>query len=524
MSWGTFLRLTVFSAAVAVWGPHDLRAAETVTLERIRLGQHKTYTRVVLEVTKDVVYSVPADDGHRHRIWLAGLTERNGLRRPRRFGIVSNLSVDPAPDSLVLSIETKKQSEILRHFVIPAQDGRPARIVLDIAEVTLPVSDKNPAPLIQLPPPHTRIAVDYPPQADQRLTHAMPASTPTAEPEPNRAEYTAPQPRRAAHRPIEIASATGVMMVFEGDDAGPAVTGDQSPIEVAQSGISVNQWLQGEQGNPNVTFGYQAAPQAPVPAPAPATPVYQTSPTPMYQGTPATRAPRSQPAAQPAYQPSVQPSDPYGYRYRPPAYGNAPYGRSETRPASAQQVPDRREPATDKLTASDGGGQRFFADGDRSPIYFGGGFGASNFETSQTSTSSSDDDTSFYLKGFGGIRINKFFAAEFALARVGTVEINGAPSNRIDETTYAASLSGVFALPISDSITPFARGGFHLWYKDQETSSDQANGETSGADFIIGLGADVKLAEKFYLRAEWERYFVDTDEADVFSSSVIFGF
>ncbi len=342
------------------------------------------------------------------------------------------------------------------------------------AEISPAVGDAPPAQ-IALPPMHTTIA--------------------------------APEPRRAEPptRPFEVAGATE--MLFDRD---PAAPGDD-PVELAQAGaLSVNDWLMREQTNPNVrrTPAMPAPyPQVPAPTYSRASPAYHTFPA--AQGHPR-HAPPAPATGRNWTPPDDTPKPQDAAKYRPMADTAQKPGFSTARGWEDEK---RLEQQLGTLT-------RFYVGG-------GGGLGRIDFDPSLTS----EDETvsSAALKGFGGIRLNKYFAGEFQLAKIAKTEESNNSGDSRERDYYSFAFSGLVTLPLSSRFVPFAKGGGHVWWTKVSATGNLADeGSTSDFEPFFGVGLDVHISKHFSVRTEWEHYYVDDSvengSANVYSASILLNF
>lgn len=152
-------------------------------------------------------------------------------------------------------------------------------------------------------------------------------------------------------------------------------------------------------------------------------------------------------------------------------------------------------------------------------IFYGGlSSGISKVKDWCGDTDSCDDkDQGFKL--FGGVLYPENIGVEIAFVDIGEVtaaedffglQISGVAG------LEGYSFSGVGVLPVAPNFDLFAKGGIFHWKLDIDISVDGAPVEFSdkGTNITFGVGGQLKINERFGLRAEWER-FQDIGRADI---------
>jgi OOP family OmpA-OmpF porin len=157
--------------------------------------------------------------------------------------------------------------------------------------------------------------------------------------------------------------------------------------------------------------------------------------------------------------------------------------------------------------------------------YVGLGFGqtTADFPDCSISTTCDDKDTGFKI--FGGYRFNQNFALEGGYADLGesTFSIPGFASGSAEATTIL--LHAVGMIPLNPQFSIFGKAGLHRWDAKESglilgvpfSESDD------GIDITFGAGVQANFG-RFSLRLEWERYDVDSSDADFFGLSGILHF
>lgn len=504
----TVLRLIrTLCAAGLVWGlvATPARAAEPAPGLEVRTGLHKDFTRLVLETRAPVPYKFAFPGTDEIVVTVTGAALSDAADRPAAQGIIRAIEIKRDPRGSRLIIKTRRPADIRRQFTLLPKDGQGARIVIDLAAAA-PAS--APArPQILLPAPHTTITV--------APTRARPGPHARALP----AGHKTPRPTQ----PFEVAATGGGAMLFDG---GPAEAlarpvelarqplGQQElvPQELAQAGgLSVNDWLMREGGNPNM----RPIPPAPAPASAvnppappayPAMPVYQAPVPAAYSAPPAARTHPSHPGyGAPTPQPAPAWAPPRGQAAAPPGGDSDPAARYASQKQSV--------PAEDQRL---GRPQRFYAG-------IGLGLGAFDYESDNPNTTL--NEAPFAWKIFGGYRPNDVLALEASIGKVGAFDERFANGSTEESQFHAFTTSALLSLPLNTPFKPFARAGISLWWEDADSAATANPQEETGAGVVLGLGADYRFSDRMALRGEWELYILsDTAYANVFSASVMYHF
>lgn len=162
--------------------------------------------------------------------------------------------------------------------------------------------------------------------------------------------------------------------------------------------------------------------------------------------------------------------------------------------------------------------------------YIGGSFGQVTYDEFFTSEDEEfasavgidleDSDTGFKI--FGGYRTNDYLAFEVFYANLGEVSISqGSGEIALEHDTLGASLVGL--IPITDNFELFGKFGFHSWGSEVNFSGGVSAEAEDGNDTMFGVGAAYKL-DKVSIRAEFERYTLDDQDADFMSIGFAYHF
>ncbi len=155
------------------------------------------------------------------------------------------------------------------------------------------------------------------------------------------------------------------------------------------------------------------------------------------------------------------------------------------------------------------------------------------------SAQASLDDTDIGWKIFGGYRFNRWFGVEGAIVDLGKFDstINATVANPIqllndiaEVHPYSAqgiSAAAVGTLPIGARFSLFGKAGLFVWQGEVKANAGNfgsVSKDENGVDLMFGLGAGFKITNTIHIRAEWERYFLKRDDADLISVGVSFHF
>ena len=509
-----------------------LQAAEKAeNAFEVRTGLHKDFTRLVLETAIPVPYKFAFPAADEIVVTLTGPAKTADLPAKGR-GIIKAMALEPAPRGSRLVIKTRDIADIRRQFTILPKDGHGARIVIDLAAADTPprppVKPAKPSvepttrPALDLPAPHTDII----------------GGLKTA-PDPVKSAKTGKRPTRD----FEVAASNGASMLFDGGTAADRAR----PVELAQSGLSINDWLMREGVNPNVrTVPPGAPPPSTVNPPEPRPHSAQNTqdripgPAPLpTRGQPATAEPASAP---PAYRPYraapapavINPTDP---RYARPAAQSTRQAPAWAPPAddrARQETPAdryaRQQQEQRDRTASDQPTLAVIGEQDREyfqqrKFYAGFGLGMGMFDYESDYRNTTLDEDLFHWKIVGGYRPTEFAAVEMSLGKIGGFDETFGNGNSAESQFYGLSVSGILGMPLGNDWLPFARIGMTYWWESADNSASITRNEETGTGAILGLGADYRFSDRISLRGEWELYILsDSAYNNVFSASVLYNF
>ena len=159
MSGWAGLRLCIAVCLLTLVMVSSGRADAPITLTDVRIGQHKTYTRLVLETAAKVPYTLEHKDGDEVAVVLGSALRGSNRPVPGAAGLIKKFAFDVGDDATRLTVLTTKRARVLRHFAIPGTKSRKPRIVIDLAteagkRVAAAHTSRSAQP-IQLPPMHT---------------------------------------------------------------------------------------------------------------------------------------------------------------------------------------------------------------------------------------------------------------------------------------------------------------------------------------------------------------------------------
>lgn len=143
-------------------------------------------------------------------------------------------------------------------------------------------------------------------------------------------------------------------------------------------------------------------------------------------------------------------------------------------------------------------------------FYAGVGGGQSQLEaTSEDQSVDLSGDASAW-KVYGGLRVLKFFGVEAGYVDFGTPEgSSGSVNFKGEATGWDAYAVGILPLWLFEV---FGKVGAVNWDATTEVSGGGLNSSTSdtGTDLAYGVGAGIRLGKRFRIRAEWEKFEVQS--------------
>ncbi len=145
-------------------------------------------------------------------------------------------------------------------------------------------------------------------------------------------------------------------------------------------------------------------------------------------------------------------------------------------------------------------------------FFVGGSFGAGDTSVSTNTQFGEIDDRMFFIKGFGGYRVNDYFAVEGSLLAGTNDDYDDVFINDVEATFVAMSGSFIGIIPASDNFELYGRVGGYLG----ESEIDDFFGFGTGFDedesgLVWGAGMYINFGPRnqFTVRVDYENY--DTD-------------
>ncbi|MGD2119250.1 MAG: outer membrane beta-barrel protein [Chromatiales bacterium] len=177
--------------------------------------------------------------------------------------------------------------------------------------------------------------------------------------------------------------------------------------------------------------------------------------------------------------------------------------------------------------------------------YVGIGGGWTDTDTgisSLTGTASLDEEDTGY-KIFAGYNFNENIALEGFYVDLGEATLTGNNGDTfvLGGTTYAFTVNnarvssegtafgvgGKFTYPFNETFNVFGKLGLAFWDIDGTVSGSglaTSSVDDDGTDAYFGVGAGLKFADSWEVRAEAERYDFGGDDVDFVSLSIVKGF
>ncbi len=158
------------------------------------------------------------------------------------------------------------------------------------------------------------------------------------------------------------------------------------------------------------------------------------------------------------------------------------------------------------------------------PFYIGGGAGLSSIDLCGDpalagATSCDDEDTGFKI--FGGYNFNQNFGVELGWVDLGEISVSG-PGGTATAEADGFQAAAVGILPINPQFSIFGKLGVYMW--DAEVNAPGISASDDGTDLMFGVGGAFHFTPQLSIRAEWERFEVDDEDADLISASIVFRF
>lgn len=136
-------------------------------------------------------------------------------------------------------------------------------------------------------------------------------------------------------------------------------------------------------------------------------------------------------------------------------------------------------------------------------FYIGGDIGQVDLE-------GADKDTGFRF--VGGYNINRTFAAELGYSML---------YDKDDVEVTAWELVGIAKMPLGTNFSVFGKLGFAMWEAEADVLG--LTFKDDGTDLTFGAGVQYDVSRNLGVRAQWQRYDVDSD-ADVLSIGLVYQF
>ena len=130
------------------------------------------------------------------------------------------------------------------------------------------------------------------------------------------------------------------------------------------------------------------------------------------------------------------------------------------------------------------------------------------------------DDRDTGLKIFGGMSFTRNLAAEIGWVDLGTLDAT-TPGGSARISVDGFQIAGLGIVPLSTDFGVFGKLGLYLW--NANASGPGATGG-SGTDFMFGGGVMWRIAPRFDLRGEWERFNTDQVNINLYSVGVQYRF
>jgi opacity protein-like surface antigen len=151
-------------------------------------------------------------------------------------------------------------------------------------------------------------------------------------------------------------------------------------------------------------------------------------------------------------------------------------------------------------------------------IYIGGGVGYDRLNGEDfTNTDGDLTKNRVSWKAQAGIKFNPVLSLEGQYIDFGAANRS---TDRVQAKGWTAGLIG--DIPVSPFITPYVKAGAVFWKTDNQFNNISNN--DNGTGFTWGGGVRFKLTDNIDLRAEYERFRLDSTHVDNASTTIQFNF
>jgi len=150
--------------------------------------------------------------------------------------------------------------------------------------------------------------------------------------------------------------------------------------------------------------------------------------------------------------------------------------------------------------------------------YLGGGIGYYRLDDEDFLNENDrlKDDHSAW-RAFGGVEFGRIFSLQ-----AGHIDFGETSDGNADMEADGQTISGMVALPLSDTFAPYAKVGNLSW--DRERSLGPITSSDSGDDPFYGAGVRLTLTEHTDLRLQYERFTLEDTDLDMASAAVQYNF
>lgn len=160
----------------------------------------------------------------------------------------------------------------------------------------------------------------------------------------------------------------------------------------------------------------------------------------------------------------------------------------------------------------------------------------STLATAGITATSDVDDNDLGWKLFAGYNFNQYFGVELGYVDLGEAEADvtitapTAVTANIDAEADGFTFAGIARYPVNEKFDVFGKVGAFVWDVEGTASVTSGattaalNAEDDGTDIMFGFGAEYEIRNNIGVRIEWERYEVDSEDADLFSLGLEYDF
>lgn len=147
-------------------------------------------------------------------------------------------------------------------------------------------------------------------------------------------------------------------------------------------------------------------------------------------------------------------------------------------------------------------------------VFAQGGYVGVSVGQSDLGVSGAEDDTSYGI--MAGYQLNDNLALEAGYTMYGDFEYSDSPE--YSEDLQGINLNVVGSLPVNETVSLFAKGGFLFWTSDYTYNGQNIANTNDGTDLVLGFGVEANITPQLSVTGEYQR--ADIEQVDLSNFSV----